>query len=218
MARTPKPWHWKARKGWYVILDGKKIRLGNTKKEATEEFYKRMSEPQQPVIRSDSVLSILDLFLDWTERHRNPETFMFYRDHLQPFAKSIPVSLTVSQLKPFHVQEWVDSHENWAPGTIRNGIRAVQRAMKWAAEQGYIDRSPIACMEKPKGGTRDLVISLIEYNRILSKITDSFRDLVEFSWETGARCEESIIIEACHVQDGRIVLPISEERWNAHQG
>ena len=86
--------------------------------------------------------------------------------------------------------------------------------MAWAEEQGYIDRSPIAHMKRPRCGRREIVVTEAEFNAILSATRDQeFRDLVSF-WHTGARAAESLAVEARHVDlpQNRIVFPIEEEK------
>jgi len=42
-------------------------------------------------------------------------------------------------------------------------LRAVQRAMRWAARKGYMDRSPVADYEKARPGKRNVMISPLEW-------------------------------------------------------
>ena len=69
-------------------------------------------------------------------------------------SRTRPRKLTVGQLRPFHVQQWVDAHPGWKTGK-RGAIIAVQRAFNWAAKMGLIESSPIRHVEKPRAGRRD---------------------------------------------------------------
>ena len=40
------PWYRKSRKAWFVTLDGKQIRLANTKSEALTRFHELMAKPR----------------------------------------------------------------------------------------------------------------------------------------------------------------------------
>ena len=51
-------------------------------------------------------------------------------------------NIPAADLKPYHVVEWVDSHENWGDTYKRGGIVAVQRALNWAEEMGYLAMNP----------------------------------------------------------------------------
>lgn len=57
MARTPKPWFWKARDGWYVTLDGTRHFLSKEKSEATTRFHELMAHPQKQLVRADVTYS-----------------------------------------------------------------------------------------------------------------------------------------------------------------
>ena len=58
--------------------------------------------------------------------------------------------------------------------------------MRWAEEQGLIDRTPLAHFKKPRAGQREVVISPEEYETILASVpNENFRDLLVFAWETG---------------------------------
>lgn len=63
------------------------------------------------------------------------------------------MELTTEQLKPFHVQEWVDGKISWSGGMKRGALIAVQRAFNWAVRSGHLDRSPVAHLEKPAAYT-----------------------------------------------------------------
>jgi integrase len=87
--------------------------------------------------------------------------------------------------------------------------------MRWAEAQGYIDRSPIAHLELPKGGKREVVLSQDEFDRVLSLVPDpGFRDLLITTWETGCRPQESLRVEKRHVDltNSRWVFPPSEAK------
>lgn len=96
-----------------------------------------MSMPPEQRIAGDSVAQVIDAFLEWCQIHRSRGTYEWYRDRSQQFVDFIPRSLKVAQLKPYHLQRWIDSHPNWAPGNKRNACRSVQRALSWAVKQGY---------------------------------------------------------------------------------
>jgi len=199
MSRIPKPWWWKPRRAWFVQIDGRRHNLGPDRALAMQRYHELMAQPKQAAVKSDSALAVIDAFLEWTSKHRAAETYEWYRKRLQQFAESIP-NLTVNQLKPYHVQQWIDKHERWSAGHRRGCIIAVQRAFRWAEKLGYIDRNPIRYIEKPPAGKREQVVTDDQYGQILeSAKDDAFRDLVTLAWETGARPQELIRVEACHV-------------------
>ena len=70
-------------------------------------------------------------------------------------------------------------------------------------------------MKKPKAGKREVVVSQAEFDGILNLAKDDgFRDLLIVTWETGCRPQESLILEARHVDlvNQRWVFQPSEEK------
>jgi hypothetical protein len=87
--------------------------------------------------------------------------------------------------------------------------------MNWAAKLGYIDHSPIAHMEKPRPGKREVVISDEQFSELMSFVRDpGFADLIRVTWETGCRPQESLLVEARHVEleNSRWVIPEGESK------
>jgi len=200
MPHFPKPFFRKSRKLWYVQIDGQQHNLGPDKDAAFDAYHELMRKPREKRRpKSDSVAILVDLFLDYTKQHRAADTYEWYRSRLQQFVGRYP-DLLVADLKPYHVQQWIDSYPTLSSGSKRNLSRAILRAMTWADKQGYIEKSPIAHFEKPKGGKRERVISDAEWQEILALVPDpDFRDLLIVTWETGCRPQESLVVEARHV-------------------
>ena len=214
MARTPKPWYWEDRSSWYVTIRGIRHNLGADRTEAHRAFHALMSKrAPSPVPRADFVAAIIDRFLDWVQKNRAPDTYVWYQSRLQLFVTRYP-DLTVEELRPIHVQEWIDS-VGGLPGTKRNYARTIQRAMRWAAQMRCIEVNPIADFQKPRGGTRTTVLSREEFAELLSLVrSGDFKELLTFAWETGARAAECLAVERRHVDlaGGRIVFPVEEEK------
>ena len=216
MARTPRPWFWKARRSWFVTIDGTRHVLGPDKQSAVVRFHELMARPPQRRVRSDSLVGLIDAFLDWCSKHRSPVTYEWYRDRLQDFAETYP-TLTTGQLRPFHVQTWIDAKEGVSSGTRRNYCRSIKRAMRWAEQQGYVDRNPIMHMEQPRAGKREAVISQAEFDELVSLVrVRGLQDLLITTWESGCRPQESLRVEARHVDlaNSRWVFPQSESKGN----
>ena len=215
MPRFPKPWFRNDRNCWCVQLHAKQRNLGPDREAAFDRYHELMREPRKRRVASQTVPAIIDLFLDWCEKNRAPRTYDWYQVRCQAFVDTIPAELRVTDLRPHHLQTWVDSHPGWAPGNKRNACRAIQRAMNWAVKQGYIDRSPIAGFEKPPQGRREQIVTQAEFDPILAITQDrEFRDLVITTWETGARPQETLVVEARHVdlKHARWVFPASETK------
>ena len=222
MARTPKPWYRKDRKAWFVTIAGTRHNLGPDRELAFQQFHELMAQPAQCRVDGKSVTAIFDAFLDWTKKNREVGTYEWYRDRLTWFSQFVPQgqsfavkNLLSNELKPYHVQKWIDSKE-CSDGHKRGCITAVKRAMSWAEKMGYIDRNPIARMEKPSQGRRDVVIREDEFEHLVAHYQEdqSFRDLLTIAWETGARPQEILMVEARHVElkNSRWVFPKEEAK------
>ena len=214
MGRTPKPWYRKSRKCWFVTIGGVRHNLGPEKKAAYEHFYQLMRQPAQSKVSPHSLAAICDAYLDWVDKHRSPHTYEWYRCRLQRFLTSCS-DMAVNSLRPFHVQTWVDQNPDNSPTTRRNNIRAVKTCLNWAVRQGYIERNPIEHMQLPTGLPRQVLITPVDFERMLTLIPDEpFRDLVTATWLTGCRPQESLHVEARHVDgtNARWVFPKSESK------
>ncbi len=216
MPHYPKPFFRAPRGLWYVQIDGRQVNLGPDRDEAFRRYHDLMARGRdrpEPAT-GDAVVSVLDAFLDWCQKHRAARTYDWYRDYLQSFADSIPCGLSVAQLRPIHVQQWVDSQPGWGRGK-RCAITAVQRAFIWAAKMGLIEANPVRHVEKPRAGRRDVVITPEEYAWILGHVRDEpFRDLLVVCLGTGCRPQEVLAVEARHVDlnGGRWVFPPDEAK------
>ena len=73
--KFPKPWFRKGR-GWFVTLDGKQIKLGTKREAAFAEYRQLISLPpaRRPTTTTISLVEIVEHFLEWTQKHRAPDT------------------------------------------------------------------------------------------------------------------------------------------------
>ena len=173
-----------------------------------------MREPQRRVVSSQALVAVVDAFLDWVKVNRSADTFEWYRYRLQRFCQKYP-DLRSTDLKPFHAQQWVDSYPALGRTSRRNYLRSVKRCLKWAVQQGYLSENPIEHLEVPTADRRETRVSTVEYERLISLMSDeSLRDLVVTTWETGCRPQESLRVEARHVdiEHQRWVFPKSESK------
>jgi len=218
----PKPFWRAARNAWFVQVNGKQVKLSADKDEAFRLYHKLMSRPPEaraePALPPSSrlVVQVVDDFLEWVQCNRAADTYEIYSRILQRFAEAIPKTLTVSELKPFHVIRVMDANsEIWSNNTKRDFAVTVQRAFNWAEKIGLLEKNPIRLVEKPAREAREMVVSPSDHATILAAIAEpNFRDLIELAWETGSRPQELRAIEARHVdlEGGRIVFPPGEAK------
>jgi integrase len=217
MPHFPKPFFKKSRRLWYVEINRKQVKLGPDRDEAFRRYHELMTKPQQRQVAPESLAKVVDVFLEWCDKHRAPDTYEWYRYRLERFVRQYP-NLEVDQLRPHHVQTWVDSYD-LSPTSRRNYMRSVKRCLSWALKQGYIQANPVAHLEVPNGEPRDRSITEDEYLRLRDHVCDdSFRDLIDITWYTGCRPQESLRVESRHVDvaNSRWVFPRTEskgKRW-----
>ncbi len=241
MPRNASPWFWAERQGWYVNKDGRRHFLGhhpqgappprktkqkwNVPPAISRAFHELMAAAKRPALTPSegvgpgpTVPEVLDKYLDWCEKHREPRTFEWYRDHLQSFLLSLPAPATmpVADLRPFHVVEWADKHPGWSPAYRRGAIVAAQRPFNWAEELGYIASNPVKKIKKPQPQRRETHATAEDFATLLARFGegDPFRDLLTFAWHSGCRPQEARHIEVRHVHlpGGCIVIPKEEAK------
>ena len=213
MPKYAKPWFRPERGVWYVTLGGKQINLGSNRAAAFQEYARLISEPQPREVRSGSLAAIVDSFLEWVQRQRSPDTYEWYRYRLERFVRRFP-DLRAADVRPYQVQEWADGYEV-STTTRRNYLRTVKRCFSWATLQGHLDKNPVAGLELPAGDHREVVISPEEFEAILASVRNTeLRDLLVVTWDTGCRPQESLRVEARHVDlaNQRWVFPKSESK------
>jgi hypothetical protein len=125
MPHFPKPFFRSKKNRWYVQLDGKHVNLGPDRADAFRRYYEIMAARKQPIPvtpPSDEPLLVeeLDAFLDWCLKHRAKRTFESYEERIKSFLDSLADRrMPLRELRPFHLQHWVDSHPDWNPGALQ---------------------------------------------------------------------------------------------------
>ncbi len=214
MAHYPKPFFKKSRKLWYVEIDRRQHNLGPEREVAFRLYHELMREPASKQVDARSLVAIIDAFLEWVQTNRALDTYEWYRYRLERFARTYP-DLGTQSLKPYHVQQWVDSYPQLSRTSRRNYFRSIKRCLKWAMKQGYISSDPLDHLEVPGADRKEAIVSVEQYGQLLSLIRDpGLRDLVVTTWETGCRPQESLRVEARHVdlKHFRWVFPKSEAK------
>jgi integrase len=205
---------------WYVHHGSRTVRLSPDKDEAWRLWHELMARPPEPEPKlapgpDVQAVEILDAFLDWCQKHKAPRTYDWYRDFYRHLAATLPPALKVVDLKPFHLTRAQEARPDWSNNTRNDFVTAVKRAFNWAIDEELIERNPIARAKKPAREAREMVVLPSEYAEIIGAIKEpNFRDLIEFSWETGTRPQEISRIEArlFDADNGRIIFPPREAK------
>ena len=174
--RQPKPYFRKQKKTWYVQIEGRQLSLGRNKKQAWQKYHELMSNRTGLVSNTAPVARVLDAFLEWCSINRAEGTYKIARYYCCSFVESVGKRLTVEQLKPKHISQWVDRKDTWSDTTKHDAISRIQRALNWAVKQGHIDRSPIGNYdEKPRRSRREVVYSRKDFKRICDACSEVHR-------------------------------------------
>jgi integrase len=220
---VPEPYYKQSRDTWYVEIDGRQHSLGrhpegappprkgkkgkwNTPQPILDAYCRFMAErqdkaPLPPEPEGEDAASVIEKYLAWCCDHRAPATYEWYRWRLQLFADTLPDKrLPVPKLRHFHLDELLGRHRDWSSGMKHSACRAVMRCFRWAKKKGHVEVNPFADYEKPPAGKRNVVICPERFTEILSLTpSPNFRDLLEVTWATGCRPQESLAVEARHV-------------------
>ena len=157
-------------------------------------------------------------FLSWSKDHQAERSYEWYANYLNMFVAYPGVADTPeADLKPFQVQEWIDSHgDDWGANYRGGAVVAVKRVYHWAEEMGYVEKNPVKKLKRPAPQRRKIYMKQEDYEQILGlvKPDDPFRDLLLFVWASGCRPQEVRHIERRHVslERKRIVFPAEESK------
>ncbi len=211
MARQPHPWFWKARGAWFVTINGQRICLHAEKKAALAAFHRIMAKPDAHA-SPESVSGIFGMFLEWLAANRSANTYDWHQKRLTYFLMDNP-DFFADDLKPIHVQSWIDKKKHWSSGYKHGVVSALKGAFNWAVKMDLLVKSPIKALSKPPPGRREEFFTKAEFESLLAQFKDQeFRDVLRFMWFTGARPQELRNTEARHVKPGHIVFAREESK------
>ncbi len=222
------PWYRASRDAWYVEYEGQQVKLAKgkaNKKAALKAFHRLMAlgPAGLPKHQEITVAHVCDLFLgdvspyagDLPEkqpRANDPQpalkpnpthevrTYWWYRSFLESFCGHKRVGhLKASELKVFHVTEWLKAHPKWK-GSRRNAVICVKRAFNWATGEGILKENPLRGMKKPQANRRERILTAEEWEELFAAVLDQeFKDFLTAMRETGCRPGEVRRVTAADV-------------------
>lgn len=215
--REPKPFFRKQTQSWYVRLGKQFIPLGKDKEAAFEKYHAIMAKRRKETpVSTDSVRKLLDLYWNWLINNRAETTSDRRKPRLKSFGLFVSPKLTIRQLKPHHVQSWMDQEFAGCSDTTKHTlITTINVAMNWAVEQGYIDSNPLKRMRKPRPQVRQEFVPEALWPDIIKVASpDQFRDFVKVMLSAGSRPEEMFKVEARHFdpEHRRLALEIKDSK------
>lgn len=212
MARQRKgPWRRGQDGHWYTTIGRKLVKVADKSAsyaEAFHEYAQLIAHPQQAPSGRMTLGVLCNSYLEWCQANRAPATYTWYRRFCKSFVESAGVNLRVSDVRPYHVQQWLLQALPDATDNTKNAaMRGLSRVFNWGTRNGMIDNNPLNGIEKPTRTTREFVITAEQFQELLGHVTDQeFRDYLCFMWETGCRPQEIRVIEPHHRDGNRLVL------------
>lgn len=221
--RQPKPFYKKSHKAWYFDHGGKQVCLirgdrAETKEEAYREYHRQMAG-ELPTTSKTTVAEIVAQYLAWVEKNRAPATYKWYVKFLdkspkkwkvrRTFLDYIPASMRVSDLKPTHVQRWLDDRYEDVRDNYKNcAARAVATCFNWATDLQILPGNPVKGFKRPAPQARECYLTPDQWDRLIGSVDGPFADYLWFLHETGARPQEARIVAAKHFDKAgrRLVL------------
>src|SRR5262245_55656834 len=221
MARGRKPSvrYWPSRKGggYFATINGKQEELalgpkddprGPTYLAALEAFKKILALDTNKGTSKYLVSALMNQYR--MDRKSRGKELPVWEVMCKTFAEQFG-GLTVGELRPYHIGQWLASRTTWNPTTQAHGVRLVQAALNWAERKGVIDRNPLfRRVESPRALRRGREARMSEELcslLIANAYSQEMKNLLLVLRLTGARPAEVHMAEAHNFRPGKGGLP-----------
>lgn len=211
MPRQPKPYYRKTQKRWVCTIDGHRVTLGESKRQAFEKYHRLMLDRQSVRAELCTLYELSQSYLDWVEDNRKPLTYDKHKHYLESFIASVGRLMKPGSLRPHHVTKWINK-DSWGSTSRNDAITIVKRMLNWSVDQGYLSANPIPRVKKPKAKRREVVYTPEQWKLIRSHAIGPLIPLLDFLWLTGCRPKEARTLEARHVHDDLVIFPPDESK------
>jgi integrase len=214
--RGPKglPWYRKFNDTWYMPKVGNKANpivdakgnpvKGKNNKDLAYTLWSQMLAKSDASTKGldNPLVLIFDEFLDYTQRHREKETYENYQRVLQSF-KDLWPDLTVTELSMRHIEAWFDEHSAWSTTTQRDYQAIIQAALNWAAspKRGkLLPFNPLRGAELPPKKSRGGEASVDEatHQALMARVPWDFKQILLALRHTGTRPGNICRVTATH--------------------
>ncbi len=199
----PKPWYRKSKKAWYLqVARGEQMCLGKTKADADRRYREWLIDNAgslpQPMQRHLTIAELAQEFLNHSQKHTKPNTYIYYCFFVVPFVERFGSAVAETFL-PRTFNKWLDEHTGWN-GSRRGAIISIKRMFNFAVDEGLLVANPLKKIKKPPVGHRERILEPEEKKEIRAAIRDeAFREFVLAMQETGARPMEVATVMAADV-------------------
>lgn len=233
MARTAQPWFNKQKNCWMVWLNGKRVKLAEgkkNKKAATDRFDELRFEARHnphPDTGVATVASVIERYQGFADKRLSASTKASRWPYLQSFAETHGWR-SLTEARPDHMHEWLDSHPEWESDWTKNGaIRNVQVAFNWAFKCRMIRENPFRGVTHQVGQPRRnmtedefqaiLRVSGSEWRRTKPTPGARFRQVLMFLWYTGCRPCEAAKLRWSDIDFERSLIVLQEHKTRRTQ-
>jgi len=207
MARKASVRYWPTRGGFCCWHQGRQVLLAKGPDDSPDgPIYNAALKAFSRLVFGDAqgptLGDVVEKYLEWAKRHREPSTAAIRENMLKPVKASLGVK-PVADLTPFAVQEWCDREQtsrSWCDGTARLTLVSLRACLNWARKMRLIAFHPLAEMELPEEGSRGLecVLSPEQEAAVLKACKGATHEFVQALRDTGARPSEISGAEAKH--------------------
>ncbi len=224
MGRRAEPWR-RGGKDWYVTHKGRQVRLADasaTKTQAWEAYRELLSGRVTPEDGPDfagiasAYMRRQKARLDRGELSQQRYTLGIY--HLSRACQAFG-AVAVAELRPKHINDWLDSQKTWGRTTRADGIAWCRAVVRWAIDDGeYRGDNPLKGLRSPaqQKRSRDSVPRDDELDAIRTCRPDpEWRDLMDVLVATGCRPGEIYTLTASDIDFKKGVMSVKNKTARA---
>ncbi len=137
-----------------VMMDGRRVygKPGNNKNEAKANLKAKLEELNKPKIENDPNLATY--YYEQFSRLKSelaPTTYALYEIVYETRVRKDPLGgILLSELKPEHVQAWVDSLHDVLPSSRARYLQCVKAILQYAFKTRWIDSNPASPIKAGK--------------------------------------------------------------------
>lgn len=236
MPRTPQIRYFESRRAYYTQYNKKQYPLaagpkdepdGPTYLAAVRKFSELMNTSTLETSGSDTLVSVvIDQYYRHLERSGKTRSLKLSRQLLD-YAIADFGHLKVRDLKPLHVNGWLDRRRAGKPGAKRRGwkdstcavaTKYLSAALNLAASERLIPANPLAGMKRPykiKTRGEEYILPADLADLLIARASRPFALAMRIMRATGCRPGEVFNADTCHWRPeiGALVF-----RWNATTG
>ncbi len=172
-----KPYFRKDRQAWYVKTNGGRtqVRLHEDEKQAYK-IWQEMQAVERPEAANATFYALVECFLTATETEVSKDYYERTGTYLAKFCNENESTLA-RELKPYHVNRWIDKQKEWGAWSKRAAIAAIKRVYEWAIEEGLIDRNPVSSVRLPTASRRETLITDDQHGQLMQVKPNNRRHL-----------------------------------------